>query len=54
MGIKGLMSGMGMNWFALFGLVVSFCAFVAIVIWTWSRPRREIDAQARLPLDDDK
>ena len=34
MGLKGLMSGMGMNLFALLGLVLFFGSFVAIVVGT--------------------
>lgn len=53
MGLKGLMSAMGMNGYALLGLVISFTAFVAILIWIWTRPQREIEDQARLCIDDD-
>jgi cbb3-type cytochrome oxidase subunit 3 len=42
-----------MNAFGLAALVVFFGCFLAIVVWTWTRPRREIDAQAQLPLEDD-
>jgi cbb3-type cytochrome oxidase subunit 3 len=53
MGLKGLMSGMGMNAFASLGLVLFFGAFVAIVIWTYTRPKEEIEAQSRLWEDDE-
>ena len=53
MGLRGLMSALGMNFFALAGLVVSFAAFVAILIWLWRRPQSEIEAQARLCIDED-
>ena len=53
MGIKGLMTAMGMNRFAELALLMSFIAFVAILVWIWTRPRGEIEAQARLCIDDD-
>ena len=53
MGLKGLMSGLGMNAFAVAGLVVFFALFGAIIVWTWTRPQREIECQARLPLEED-
>jgi hypothetical protein len=53
MGIKGLMTAMGMNGFALVGLLISFTAFVAILVWIWTRPQSEIELQARLCIDDD-
>ena len=46
MGLRGLMSALGMNFFAVAGLLVSFAAFVAILVWLWTRPRNEIEAQA--------
>ncbi len=34
--------------------VVLFIAFIGIVLWAWSRGRREdFEAAARLPLEDD-
>jgi cbb3-type cytochrome oxidase subunit 3 len=42
-----------MDSLAVPGLVLCFCAFLAIVVWTCTRPRKEIDAQSRLPLDED-
>jgi len=53
MGIKGLMTAMGMNGFALIGLLISFTAFVAILVWIWTRPQSEIELQARLCIDED-
>jgi hypothetical protein len=52
MGLRGLMSGLGMNVFAIAGLMVFFALFVTIVAWTWTRPQREMDYQSRLPLED--
>jgi cbb3-type cytochrome oxidase subunit 3 len=53
MGLKGLMTSLGMNWIALIALVVFFCAFLGILIWTWTRPRGQMEARARLPVDDE-
>lgn len=53
MGLKGLMTAMGMNGFALAGLLISFTAFVAILAWIWTRPQSEIELQAQLCIDED-
>ena len=53
MGIKGLMTAMGMNGFASIGLLISFTAFVAVLVWIWTRPQREIEMQSRLCIDED-
>jgi cbb3-type cytochrome oxidase subunit 3 len=44
---------MGMNIFGLIGLVIFFSVFVAVVAWVWSRPRQEMDACARIPVDEE-
>ncbi len=46
--MKGLLTELGMNSFTLVALVISFCAFVAILVWVVTRPQHEMDAQARL------
>jgi cbb3-type cytochrome oxidase subunit 3 len=51
--MKGLMSELGMNSFTMIALVVSFCAFLAVVVRTLTRPQHEIEAQAKLYEDDD-
>ena len=53
MDLKGLMSSLGMNWYALVALVLFFCSFVSIVVWTFTRPRHEIESQSRLWEDDE-
>ena len=32
--------------------VVSFVAFVGILVWTFTRPREQIEADSRLWMDD--
>lgn len=53
MGIKGLMTWMGMNGVAIACLVACFSLFCAIVVWTFTRSRAEMDSRARLCLDED-
>lgn len=53
MGLKGLMTAMGMNLFALVSLVFFFGSFLAITIWLWTRSHGEMDACARLYQDDE-
>ena len=53
MGLKGLLTSVGMNPFGLTALVLSFTAFVAVVLWTLTRPKREIEAQSRLWEEED-
>jgi cbb3-type cytochrome oxidase subunit 3 len=53
MGLKGLMSALGMDLYGLIALVLFFGAFVSIIVWTLTRPRKEIEAQSRLWEDDE-
>lgn len=53
MGLKGLMTAMGMNGFALAGLLLSFALFVAVMIWVCTCPKARLEAQARLCIDQD-
>ena len=50
--MKGLLSELGMSTFTVTAMLISFAAFLAIVVWTTTRPQAEIDAQARLYEDD--
>jgi hypothetical protein len=52
--MKGLLTELGMNTFALIAMVISLVAFVAILVWVHSRPQSEIDAQARLYEESDE
>ncbi len=48
MGLKGLLSGLGLNPFGLIALVLSLGTFLAILVWTLTRSRQELERQARL------
>ena len=54
MGLRGLMSGMGMNLFAMLSMVLFVGSFMAILVWTLTRPSKEIESCANLPLHDNE
>jgi len=51
MDLTDVMSQSGLARYAEIGLVISFIAFIALMIWALRRPRREMDAIARSILD---
>jgi cbb3-type cytochrome oxidase subunit 3 len=51
--IDGLLSRLGMAHYGVVALLLFFGLFVAILIWTMTRSRREIDEQANLWKDDE-
>jgi cbb3-type cytochrome oxidase subunit 3 len=53
MGLKGLMSSLGMNLYAVIALVLFFGSFLAIAVWAFTRPQKEIEAQSRLWEEDE-
>jgi hypothetical protein len=53
MGIRGFMNSVGLEWVGGVVLIVAFVTFVAIVIWTLTRPQRTVDRWAQLPLGDE-
>lgn len=53
MGIRGLMSLLGMEWIGITVLLIAFVTFCGIVIWALTRPKRTIDKISRIPLDDE-
>jgi hypothetical protein len=53
MGLHGYLSQLGLDWLNGVVLVVSLVTFTAVVAWTVTRSRREMDAHARLPLGGD-
>lgn len=42
----------GYTGFAEIALVIFVLAFLAVVVWVTTRPRRAVDRFARLPLDE--
>jgi hypothetical protein len=54
MGLKGLMTAMGMNFVAIASLLFFGAMFLAIAIWVWLRPHGEMDACARLYQDPEE
>ena len=53
MSLTDIMSEMGLTGYAEIGLVVSFAIFSGVVVWALLRPREEMEARARMALDDD-
>jgi cbb3-type cytochrome oxidase subunit 3 len=53
MEFKTLMGGLELGVLGTVALLLFFCTFVGIVIWTFTRPRQEIEAQSRLWEDDE-
>lgn len=53
MTLTDVMSHAGLVAYTEVGLVVSFVAFAAVVVWTMLRPREEMEAEARKPLEPD-
>jgi hypothetical protein len=52
-GLKGLMSGLSMNPFGVISLVLFLSSFLAVLVWTCTRTRQEIEEQSRLWEDDE-
>jgi preprotein translocase subunit YajC len=51
--LSDVMSHSGLVAFTEVGLIVSLVAFLAIVAWVMIRPGREMEAEARKPLDSE-
>lgn len=52
MGIRGVLSSWGLDWLGSVVLIVCFVVFLAILVWTLTRSRKEIEERANIPLDD--
>lgn len=50
---KDVMMGTGLELWAQAALVIFFVVFVAVTIWAWTRPRRDVEAWSALALLDD-
>ena len=54
MEFKTLMGGLELGVLGTIALLLLFGAFVGILIWTFTRPRQDIEAQSRLWQDDEE
>jgi cbb3-type cytochrome oxidase subunit 3 len=53
MNLTDVVSHAGFTGYAQVGFVISLVAFVALVAWVALRPKTEMQAQARIALDDE-
>lgn len=53
MGLKGLLTSLGMNPVGVISLVLFFASFLAVLLWTFTRSRQELEVQSRLWEDDE-
>jgi hypothetical protein len=53
MGLKGILTSLGMNAIGVTMLLVSVVAFVGILVWAFTRPREELEADSRLWKDEE-
>lgn len=49
---KEIFRSLDVQWMGNLALLIFFACFVAIVIWAFTRPRKQMDACRRLPLED--
>ena len=54
MEFKTLMGGLELGPYGTIALVLFFAAFVGILIWTFTRPRQDIETQSRLWEDEEE
>lgn len=50
---KDVLRSMDFTTLSQIALIIFFCVFVAVVIRTWTRPRKDMDRQSEIPLSDD-
>lgn len=53
MSLTDIVSGMNLTIYPQVALVISLATFLGVVVYVVLRPRREIERQAHLPLEDD-
>lgn len=51
--LRDTIANMGWAITAIIALVLFFGAFVAVVIYVMTRPKKDIDKQAKIPMTDD-
>ena len=54
MEFKSLTGGLELGTLGTIALLLFFCAFVGILIWTFTRPRQDIETQSRLWEDEEE
>jgi len=54
MEFKTLMGGLELGTLGAIALVLFFSVFVGILIWTFTRPRRDMETQSRLWEDEEE
>ena len=52
--LKSVLAGLNLNWLGVLSLLLAFAGFVAVLVWTFTRPREQIEAESRLWMDDEK
>ncbi len=50
--IKQAMSETGLAWFAVIGLVLFVAVLLGVIVWTFTRRKKQIDTWSSLPLAD--
>lgn len=50
---KDVLRAMDFTVLSQIALVLFCCVFVAVVIRTWTRPKKEMDKQSQIPLSDE-
>lgn len=53
MGLNGILTALGLNTLGLVAMVVSFVAFLAVLVWVFTRPADQIEADSRLWMDEE-
>ncbi len=51
--VKDVLRAMDFTTLSQIALVIFFCVFVAVVIRTWTRSKKEMDKQSQIPLSDE-
>lgn len=52
--LRSVLGGLNLETLGMISLSLAVIGFLAVVVWTLSRPRQRIEADARLWMDDEK
>ena len=52
--LRSVLSGLNLNVLGLISLCLAVLGFTAVVAWTLTRSRRQMEADSRLWMDDEK